>query len=108
MTNLNQRQKPKCKCQTHRPNPPSNTPREYYLRSLYIPLLDNVTADLNKRFTNKKNKTFMTLMTLIPTYLKDFNSDVIEKLIEVIIVEFEYLNIHKDVLRAELELWKSR
>jgi len=50
----------------------------------------------------------MTLMTLIPTYLKDSTSDVIEKLIEVIIVEFEYLNIHKHVLRAELELWKSR
>jgi len=44
----------KSKCQTHRPNPPSNTPREYYLRSLYIPLLDNVTEDLNERFTNKK------------------------------------------------------
>lgn len=42
----------------------------------------------------------MTLMTLIPTYLKYSTSDVIEKLIEVIIVEFEYLNIHKDVLNS--------
>lgn len=30
------------KRQTQRPNPPINSPEEYYMRSLYIPLLDNI------------------------------------------------------------------
>lgn len=43
-----------CKRQTHRPNPPCNSPEEYYLRSLYIPLLDNVIEDIKERFIKKK------------------------------------------------------
>lgn len=97
-----------CKRQTHRPNPPCNSPEEYYLRSLYIPLLDNVIEDIKERFIKKKNKTLLALMTLIPSYIKDLTTNKIELLIEVILTEFEYLNIQKHNIRSELELWKSQ
>lgn len=47
-------------------------------------------------------------MTLIPSYLKDLTTNKIELLIEVILTEFEYLNIQKHNIRSELELWKSK
>lgn len=96
------------KQQTQRPNPPSNSPEEYYMRSLYIPLLDNIIEDIKDRFKNNKNKMFLTLMGIIPVYLKDFTPTKIESLTKDILVEFGFLNIQKDVLRAELELWKSK
>jgi len=51
---------------------------------------------------------FLTLMVIIPGYLKDFTPTKIESLTEDILVEFGFLNIQKEVLRAELELWKSK
>jgi len=96
------------KRQTQRPNPPSNSPEEYYMRSLYIPLLDNIIEDIKERFKNNKNKMSLTLMGIIPVYLKDFTPTKIESLTEDILEEFGYLNIQKKVLRAELEFWKSK
>jgi len=72
---------------------------------LYIPLLDNIIEDIKERFKNNKNKMFLTLMGIISCYLKDFTQTKIE---EDILVEFGFLNIQKEVLRAELELWKSK
>lgn len=96
------------KQQTQRPNPPSNSPEEYYMRSLYIPLLDNIIEDIKERFKNKKNKIFLTLMGIIPVCIKDYTPTKLESLTEDILVEFGFLNIQKEVLRAELELWKSK
>jgi len=78
------------------------------MRSLYIPLFDNIIEDMKERFENNKNKMFLTLMGIIPVYLKDFTPTKIESLTEDILVEFGFLNIQKEVLRAELELWKSK
>ncbi|KAL4113575.1 hypothetical protein QTP88_017182 [Uroleucon formosanum] len=75
------------KRQTQRPNPPSNSPEEYYMRSLYIPLLDNVIEDMKERFKNNKNKMFLTLMGIIPVYLKDFTSTKVESLTEDILYQ---------------------
>lgn len=78
------------------------------MRSLYIPLLDNIIEDIKDRFKNNKNKMFLTLMGIIPVYFKDFTPTKIESLTEDILVEFGFLNIQTEVLRAELELWKSK
>lgn len=78
------------------------------MRSLYIPLLDNIIEDIKERFKNNKNKIFLTLMGIVPCYLKDFTPTKIESLTEDILEKFGFLNIQKEVLRAELELWKSK
>jgi len=60
------------------------------MRSLYIPLLDNIIEDIKERFKNNKNKMFLPLMGIIPCYLKNFTPTKIE---EGIFVEFGFLNI---------------
>ncbi|XP_015375257.1 PREDICTED: uncharacterized protein LOC107169845 [Diuraphis noxia] len=53
-------------------------------------------------------KAKMLISALENFYLKDFTPTKIESLTENILVEFGFLNIQKEVLRAEIELWKSK
>ena len=41
------------KKQTHRNNVEASSPEEYYRRSIYVPMLDNVLMDINTRFNEK-------------------------------------------------------
>lgn len=85
--------------QTNRANPPSSTSEEYFLRSIYIPLLDNVIADVISRFPQDVLNSF-GLNILIPANL---NCDA-----DLTTVASQYsalLEAPLSVLQNEYKLW---
>lgn len=108
--------------QQHRPNYTSNTPEEYYKKSTYIPLLDNVIADLISRFPKDSLDCF-GLRVLIPTVVvkdnpKDGASDVHKDLdeenmqLQNLIDKFApILGLRKSdgyLVNSEFELWREK
>jgi hypothetical protein len=63
--NIHMSVKRQAKTQTCRNNVPHSTPEQYYLRAVYIPLIDNVLVDLKSRL-NKSNLVILSLSFLMP------------------------------------------
>lgn len=63
------------KRQTQRSNTPAQSLEEYYRRVLYIPLLENISEDLQSRFLNAKTKITFILMLLIPSNVLNISND---------------------------------
>ena len=57
-----------CGRQTHRSNIPSQTPKEYYRRTITIPLLDHILTEMESRFS-KHQQTAVTGLLLVPYVL---------------------------------------
>ena len=57
-----------CARQTHRSNVPSQTPKEYYRRTITIPLLDHMLSEIDRRFSTHQ-QTAVTGLCLIPFLL---------------------------------------
>lgn len=57
-----------CARQTHRSNVPSQTPKEYYRRTITIPLLDHMLTEIDRRFSTHQ-QTAVTGLYLIPSIL---------------------------------------
>lgn len=57
-----------CGRQAHRSNVPSNTPKEYYRRTITIPLLDNIISEITSRFS-KHQQTAVNGLLLVPSIL---------------------------------------
>lgn len=59
-----------CTCgrQTHRPNVLSQTPSEFYRRTVAIPMLDHILSEINSRFSAHQ-KTALLGLFLIPSLL---------------------------------------
>ena len=57
-----------CARQTHRYNIPSQTPTEYYRRTITIPLLDHTLSEIDRRFSTHQ-QTAVTGLHLIPSTL---------------------------------------
>lgn len=60
--------------QTNRDNTPHSTPEEYYLRCVFIPLIDNVLTDIKSRLT-KKNLSIISLAFLMPVNIVKLTED---------------------------------
>ncbi|CAH1104324.1 unnamed protein product [Psylliodes chrysocephalus] len=95
--------------QKHRVNTPGDSIEEYFRRSIFIPLLDNVIEDLTFRFHNELYK-ILNINSLIPSNIKlDMNMDC--SLIKENVAEYlsNFTNESKDfllsLLNAEFELW---
>ena len=54
--------------QTHRSNVSSQTPKEYYRRTITIPLLDHMLSEMDRRFS-KHQQTAITGLYLVPSIL---------------------------------------
>ena len=59
----------KTSLQRNRSNIPSSTPQEHYKRTVVIPLLDSLIAQLNDRFEDSSDKYVQALLSLIPSVL---------------------------------------
>ena len=57
-----------CGRQTHRSNIPSQTPKEYYRRTITIPLLDHILTEMKSRFSQHQ-QTAVTGLLLVPSIL---------------------------------------
>ena len=57
-----------CARQTHRSNVPSQTPKEYYRRTITIPLLDHMLSEMDRRFSTHQ-QTAVTGLYLVPAIL---------------------------------------
>lgn len=95
--------------QTIRYNTSADLPEEYYRRTHYIPLTENILEDLRLNFISKKNSSLFLIMQLIPYYIKKLSKEATETLLETIIENYNfYLNTNCVTLRGEIELWKTK
>ena len=83
-----------CSGQKHRSNTPASDPCEYYRRTITIPLLDHLLAELERRFSPHQ-KLAMEGLYLIPSVLvtKDLPavSSVIIELGKLYVVDHHHL-----------------
>uniref|UniRef100_A0A2S2PXR7 Uncharacterized protein n=1 Tax=Sipha flava TaxID=143950 RepID=A0A2S2PXR7_9HEMI len=98
------------KHQTNRSNHQSKSTEEYYRVSAFIPLLDNVLEDLKSRFLNKKNKTIMILIQLIPKHIIHIDDKMIHTVTETTITHYKFDDnaLEESQLKSEIELWKEK
>jgi hypothetical protein len=101
--------------QTKRANHPG-TPEEYYRRSIYIPLLDNVVNDLSSRLSQSSLECF-GLRGIIPSILVGAQGENLSNLLNQLKRGFEQFSpiigsgdskMNMIVFEGELELWKTK
>ncbi len=67
-----------CGRQQHRMNLPSNTPSEYFKRSISIPLLDHILSELHSRFSSH-NQMALKGMCLIPSVMVTLTKEEVQR-----------------------------
>ena len=89
--------------QTQRSNIPAATPEEYWRRSVFIPFLDTLKAELNARFSPMSKKAVQGLL-LMPMHLSRLTYDAVSDLREA------YKSDLPDEwsLTTEVERWKKK
>lgn len=63
-----------CRRQTQRSNVPADSPSQYYLRSLSIPIIDHLLSELRTRFSSH-HKTALLGLCLIPSVMISMSTD---------------------------------
>lgn len=96
------------KIQNKRANTPASTLEEYYRRVVYIPLIDNILEDLRLRFLNKKTMAIFQLIQFIPANIIKISSLDVKNMIDTVIENFTFLYININILKGEVDLWKSK
>jgi len=97
--------------QKSRSNYSTTSIENYYKVSIYIPLLDNVIADLQSRFLNEKYHAISTLPLLLPRFIIKSDTNDTDTLLKIIKEHFTFDDnnmIDELELKTELQLWKSR
>lgn len=74
------------KAQLHRPNHETTTPEQYFRVSLFIPLLDNIHADLVFRFPKETLNVF-NLNVILPSVMSKNNPENEKQQIRMIMEE---------------------
>jgi len=74
---------------------------------VYISLIDNILEDLRSRFLNKKTTAIFQLIEFIPANIINKSSLDVKKMIETVIEHFIFLDININILKGEVDLWKS-
>lgn len=95
-----------CNRQQNRDNTPAETVPSYWKRSVAIPLLDTVCAELQSRFSEEKRAHF-ELCELIPAVLTVKTSEEISELAKVLQAKWEDLLPVSSALESELFRWKG-
>ena len=93
--------------QTNKANHPSETIQEYYKRSIRIPFIDHVSAQLTARFDEDTCKTITSLLRLVPKQIAILPSDKIPS------ITHSLMNYDNDLpriksLNNELTTWRNR
>ena len=93
-----------CVRQRHRSNVPATTPSEYYRRTITVPVLDHLLAELEKRF-DKHQQTALQGFYLVPSLMvKKEMEHVSSKLLELGDLYAEDLP-YPSSLQSELHSW---
>ena len=95
-----------CNRQQNRDKTPAETVPSYWKRSVAIPLLDTVCAELQSRFSEEKRAHF-ELCALIPATLTVKTSEEISELAKVLQAKWEHLLPVSSALESELFRWKG-
>lgn len=101
------------KRQTHRSNPPALDPESFYRTSVYIPLLDNVLADLRSRFTEETFGVY-ELFVFMPSQLLHATRENEARVATDIAQRYcsfiggSRAPITAKVIQAELRLWREK
>ena len=93
-----------CQRQTHRSNTPAHSPKEYFRRTISIPLLDHILSEIDHRF-NVHQQTALSGLYLVPSIL-------ITKTLEEVTVKLKKLGDmyvddlpHPSSLQSEVHSW---
>ena len=90
---------------------PAASPKDYYRRAVFIPLLDCVTSDLSSRFTDDIFNTLNELTRFIPSDIvvnyNSINGDNILKTYGSCLTA-QSVPVDQFVLRAEVDLWRQK
>lgn len=105
----------RCRRQTKRSNYATATEEEYYRISIFIPLLDNILADLSSRFDSNSFDIFH-LPILLPTCVLELNTlteeDVTDSIKKLINRFHSLLDICEStgeiLLKNEYDLWRKK
>ena len=94
--------------QQHRQNIPADNSRDYYKRTLTIPMLDHLICELDVRFDADSSQTVIECMQLLP-------SEIIKATLKLQASDFPNLSqLYKDdlpsfrSLDAEVDLWQNK
>jgi len=90
--------------QTARNNIPSDSPEQYYKRSIFLPFLDHYICQLQDRFTNHHH-VMAKLQSLIPNFLK--NTTDINDFQEVALFYKDILPNY-ETFDAEIKIWLAK
>ncbi|XP_042303461.1 52 kDa repressor of the inhibitor of the protein kinase-like [Sceloporus undulatus] len=87
------------KIQTRRDNPPHSSPEEYFRRTVFVPAIDNLIANLQNRFD--KNREFLcAIETILPQNCLPENTLLLDKL------KLYYEDkVSESTLKSEYVLW---
>ena len=90
---------------------PAASPKDYYRRTVFIPLLDCVISDLSSRFTDDIFNTLSELTRFIPSDIvvnyNSINGDNILKTYGSCLTA-QSVPVDQFVLRAEVDLWRQK
>lgn len=93
--------------QLHRANPPSESPIEFYRRSVVIPFTDEVLEQMRTRFSSEFRDPVSALLNLVPVIIMNAPRLSISQLIEKLhIYDKDLPNISS--LPGEIEIWRNR
>ena len=96
-----------CGRQHHRPNTPASTPSEYFRRTITVPILDHLLAELNRRF-NSHQTTALQGLYLVPSVLVTKDLPSVSKMI-METGEFYAVDLpNVSSLKSEIHNWYTK
>lgn len=90
--------------QVGRSNQPASGAEEYFLRAVYIPLLDNILMDIKNRFSPDVLQCF-GLRVFMPTATNAISSEELSAIVKPYI---GLLGLHSQAVLNEYELWVTK
>lgn len=90
--------------QTARNNIPSDSPEQYYKRSIFLPFLDHFICQLQDRFTNH-HQVMAKLQSLIPNFLKN-TTDI--KYFQEVALFYKDILPNYETFDAEIKIWLAK
>ncbi|KAK6166339.1 hypothetical protein SNE40_023059 [Patella caerulea] len=91
----------------HRATHPSETPKDYYKRSIVIPFIDDVSSQLTDRFPDDTS-VLRQLMSLIPNIISDCSVPDLSSISESLTKWYDEDLPQPSSLQNELQIWRGR
>ena len=96
-----------CSRQRHRTNTPASTPSEYFRRTITVPILDHLLAELNRRFSSHQTTALQGLY-LVPSVLVTKDLPTISKVV-IEAGEFYAVDLpNVSSLKSEIHNWYTK